>query len=479
MDSIGRRTLTNAIRAFDLFLLTASFGMAALSRVGPMSFAEFLALRIKLQNLIVFLVLLWTWHTIFLILHLYDSKRLEGRRAEALDIFKATTLSALVLGLADVVVGFRMVNLKFVLIFWVASTGAIVLSRLAIRTYLRHLRKRGRNLRNMLIVGSNSRAIEFAKMIGSKPELGYRILGFADDEWAGSPELAHQGWSVVCSLKDLPEFLRRSVVDEVIIAVPLRSFHDHASDIAAMCQRQGIMLHVLSDLFNLNSKSALPQRFESSPLITHSGGMEQGWPAVIKRVLDFALSLLLLIMLAPLLVVTAILIKLTSPGPVFFVQKRIGFNKRTFAIYKFRTMVVDAEKKLREIEHLNEVTGPVFKIKNDPRLTPIGKFLRKTSIDELPQFFNVLSGDMSLVGPRPLQLRDYELFTEEGEDWQRCRFSVRPGITCLWQVNGRSSLPFHKWMELDLQYVRNWSLWLDLQILAKTIPAVLRGSGAA
>jgi lipopolysaccharide/colanic/teichoic acid biosynthesis glycosyltransferase len=164
---------------------------------------------------------------------------------------------------------------------------------------------------------------------------------------------------------------------------------------------------------------------------------------------------------------------------VFFVQKRIGLNKRVFHIYKFRTMVADAEKKLRDVEHLNEVSGPVFKIKNDPRITPIGKFLRKTSIDELPQLFNILNGDMSLVGPRPLQLRDYELLTEAGEDWQRCRFSVRPGITCLWQVSGRSSLPFHKWMELDLQYVRNWSLWLDVQILAKTIPAVFRGIGAA
>jgi lipopolysaccharide/colanic/teichoic acid biosynthesis glycosyltransferase len=176
---------------------------------------------------------------------------------------------------------------------------------------------------------------------------------------------------------------------------------------------------------------------------------------------------------------TAILIKLTSPGPVLFVQKRIGLNKRVFEILKFRTMVMDAENKLAQLEHLNEVSGPVFKIKHDPRLTLLGKFLRKTSIDELPQFFNVLKGDMSLVGPRPWQLRDYELFTQGSPDWQRCRFSVRPGITCLWQVNGRNSIPFEKWMELDLQYVRKWSLWLDLQILAKTIPAVLKGSGAA
>ena len=482
MDSVGRRTLTNATRLLDLLILVGSFGVAALPLVGahgPMSFTEFLSLRIKIQNFVVFFLLLWVWHTIFLMLGLYNSKRMWARRAEAMDVVKATSLSALVLGFSSVLIGFRMVNVVFVAVFWVCSTFLIASTRIAIRTYLRHLRKRGHNLRNMLIVGTNRRDIEFARTIQSKPELGYRILGFADDEWAGAEDLQKSGWSVVCTLEDLRKFLRRSVVDEVVIAVPLRSFHDDASEIASMCEQQGIMLHVLSDLFNLKTRPPLAEEFGGSPLITHSGGMEKGWPTVIKRALDFCLSLMLLIALAPLLLLTAILIKLTSPGPVFFVQKRIGFNKRVFAIYKFRTMVQDAEQKLQDIEHLNEVSGPVFKIKNDPRITPIGKFLRKTSIDEIPQFFNVLKGDMSMVGPRPLQLRDYELFTEEGEDWQRCRFSVRPGITCLWQVNGRSSLPFHKWMELDLQYVRSWSLWLDLQILAKTIPVVLRGSGAA
>jgi exopolysaccharide biosynthesis polyprenyl glycosylphosphotransferase len=482
MDSVGRRTLTNATRLLDLLLLLCSFGVAALpvmAEHGAVSFTEFLSLRIKIQNLVVFFLLLWVWHTIFLVLGLYNSKRMWARRAEAKDVLKATSLSAVVLGLSSVLLGFRMVNLLFVAVFWGCSTFLIVSTRIAIRTYLRHLRKRGHNLRNMLIVGTNHRAIEFARTIQSKPELGYRILGFADDEWAGTEDLHKSGWSVVCTLDDLRKFLRRTVVDEVVIAVPLRSFHDDASEIASMCEQQGIMLHVLSDLFNLKTRAPQAGEFAGSPLITHGGGIEKGWPTFIKRALDFSLSLMFLIALAPLLLLTAILIKLTSPGPVLFVQKRIGFNKRVFAIYKFRTMVQDAEQKLQGIEHLNEVSGPVFKIKNDPRVTPIGKFLRKTSIDEVPQFFNVLMGDMSLVGPRPLQLRDYELFTEDGEDWQRCRFSVRPGITCLWQVNGRSSLPFHKWMELDLQYVRSWSLWLDLQILAKTIPAVLRGSGAA
>jgi lipopolysaccharide/colanic/teichoic acid biosynthesis glycosyltransferase len=180
-------------------------------------------------------------------------------------------------------------------------------------------------------------------------------------------------------------------------------------------------------------------------------------------------------MLAPLFVVVAVIIKLTSEGPIFFTQERLGLNKRRFRICKFRTMVAGAEKKQAELEHLNEVAGPVFKIKRDPRVTLVGRFLRKTSIDELPQLFNVLKGEMSLVGPRPLPVRDYEGFDQ---DWHRRRFSVRPGLTCLWQISGRSSISFDKWMELDMQYIDEWSLWLDLKILVGTIPAVLRGAGA-
>ena len=180
-------------------------------------------------------------------------------------------------------------------------------------------------------------------------------------------------------------------------------------------------------------------------------------------------------MLFPLLLLTACLIKLTSPGPFFFIQERVGLNKRRFRLYKFRTMVADAEKRQAELEPLNEISGPVFKIKNDPRITPIGDFLRTTSIDELPQLINVLKGEMSLVGPRPLPVRDYNGFDQ---DWHRRRFSVRPGITCLWQVDGPSDIPFQKWMEMDMEYIDQWSLWLDLKILTKTIPAVLQGSGA-
>jgi exopolysaccharide biosynthesis polyprenyl glycosylphosphotransferase len=205
-------------------------------------------------------------------------------------------------------------------------------------------------------------------------------------------------------------------------------------------------------------------------------GSIQAWPAAIKRCIDFVGSLILLTLLSPLFLVVGLLIALSSEGPILFRQTRIGLNKRHFTIYKFRTMIADAERAQNALLLRNEMTGPVFKIKEDPRVTPLGRVLRKTSIDELPQLFNVLKGEMSLVGPRAMSLRDYQLFDQ---DWHRRRFSVKPGITCLWQVCGRNSIPFEQWMELDLQYIDRWSLWLDLEILARTVPAVWRGTGAA
>jgi lipopolysaccharide/colanic/teichoic acid biosynthesis glycosyltransferase len=192
--------------------------------------------------------------------------------------------------------------------------------------------------------------------------------------------------------------------------------------------------------------------------------------------IDLLIAVPSVLLLLPFFAFTAAAIKLTSPGPVFFIQERVGLNKRLFRLVKFRTMVQGAELQQKELEHLNEVKGAAFKITDDPRITPLGRLLRKTSIDELPQLINVIYGDMSLVGPRPLPVRDLQEFNE---DWHRRRWSVRPGLTCLWQVSGRSSLSFKKWMELDLQYIDKWTLWLDLKILLRTIPAIMKGTGAS
>ena len=258
--------------------------------------------------------------------------------------------------------------------------------------------------------------------------------------------------------------------------MPLRSFYALACQVAATCEQHGVIIRFDSDLFDLKTAHSRAEEFDGAAQITVYTSTLDGWQVLVKRIQDFAISFTLLILLSPLFLLISILIKLTSNGPVFFLQERVGLNKRRFKIFKFRTMIPNAEKMMAELEALNELSGPVFKIKNDPRLTPLGRFLRRSSLDELPQLLNVLLGDMSLVGPRPMAIRDFEGFSE---DWQRRRFSVPPGITCLWQINGRNSVPFQQWMEMDMQYIAEWSLWLDLKILARTIPAVWKGTGAA
>jgi exopolysaccharide biosynthesis polyprenyl glycosylphosphotransferase len=443
---------------------------------GPISFDVFLSMRIKVQNFVLFLGLLFAWQVIFSAFGVYHSRRLSSRARESLDVLKASSLGTLVIYVASLLFNIIMIKPMFLLIFWAASSSICILSRLVLRLMLERLRLRGRNLRYMLIVGTNARAVRFAKKLESKPELGYRLIGFVENGWTGNNDFQGNGYSVVSDFDGFAAFIRENVVDEVMICLPVKSFYDQISTLAKLCEEQGIIVRYLSDIFNTKLAHSRTEHFEGEPLVTlHTGGME-GWQVLAKRMLDIMLSSVLLLLLSPVFLLTAFLIMITSPGPVFFIQERVGLNKRRFRLYKFRTMLKDAELKQAALESLNEVEGPVFKIKNDPRITPIGKFLRKTSIDELSQLINVLKGDMSLVGPRPLPVRDYNGFDQ---DWHRRRFSVRPGITCLWQVDGRSSIPFEQWMQLDMKYIDTWSLWLDLKILAKTIPAVLKSSGAA
>jgi exopolysaccharide biosynthesis polyprenyl glycosylphosphotransferase len=370
----------------------------------------------------------------------------------------------------------QMITPAFLAVFWMVASSAIILSRLALREFLRRARIRGRNLRHLVIVGTNSRAVEFARAIESRPELGYHLVGFVDQAWAGNREFERNGRSVVADLDHFADFLRERVVDEVAIALPMKSFYTESARIVAQCQEHGVIVRVLAGLFDLQRGWVNNSHFDGMAVSTLSPHSSDGWPMIGKRLLDIVVSAILLLLLAPIFFLVSVLVKLEMSGPVFFVQDRVGLNKRRFRMFKFRTMVDGAEKKLNDLESLNEADGPVFKIKNDPRITRVGKFLRKASLDELPQLLNVLRGDMSLVGPRPLPLRDYQGFDQ---DWVRRRFSVPPGITCLWQVNGRSSLSFKEWMELDLHYIDHWSLWLDVKLIAKTIPAVWKGVGAA
>jgi exopolysaccharide biosynthesis polyprenyl glycosylphosphotransferase len=348
-----------------------------------------------------------------------------------------------------------------------------------LRLLLDFFRRQGLHVTNALIIGTNSRAVDFARSLESKLELGYRVMGFVDDDWPGLADFQGSGYPLVAHFADLPVYLRTHVVDEVFIDLPLNTFYRQVSDIVFHCLEQGILVRFISDSFyllrNLKMARSKFEQFNENLVISVANGFLGDLPLAAKRLFDFIGALVLIIMFSPLFFLAAFLIKLTSPGPIFFVQERLGLNKRLFKMYKFRTMVDGAEQHQHDLEKFNEAHGPVFKIKNDPRVTPIGELLRKTSIDELPQLINVLAGDMSLVGPRPLPIRDYQGFNE---DWQRRRFSVKPGITCLWQIMGRSSLSFEEWMQLDMQYIDQWSFWLDIKILLLTIPAVLREKGA-
>jgi exopolysaccharide biosynthesis polyprenyl glycosylphosphotransferase len=479
MTNLRRQILVKMFMLLDPTVLTLSYLVAAiqvLHLTELTSVAAFLSMRVKLMNVLVFLALFCSWHLIFSAFGLYESWRLGDRKEEAVAAVKATSACAIVLGVVATFFRARTITPAFTLIFWIVATAAVVLSRMALREFLKRARRHGRNLHQLLIVGTNSRAVEFAHVVAGRPELGYHLVGFADEEWIGNREFGKNGKSIVCDLKHFSSFLRERVVDEVAIALPMKSFYSDAARIVGVCHQQGVVIRVLANLFEIEKGWVNSGQIQGMAVATFSSHSTGDWPMVCKRLLDLCISSLLLIPLIPLFLIVGILIKWDSPGPMFFIQERVGLNKRRFRMYKFRTMVDGAEKKLPEVESLNEVDGPVFKIKNDPRITRLGRFLRRTSIDELPQLLNVFMGDMSLVGPRPLDVRDYNGLDE---DWLRRRFSVRPGMTCLWQVNGRSSVSFQKWMELDMEYIDKWSLGLDFKILAKTIPAVLKGAGAA
>lgn len=477
MTSYRRRFLLNALKLFDLVLVVTMFLLAtyvALPHRSAMSLEEFLSMRVRIGNFVLLAALLLTWHLVYVSCGLYNSRRMLDCLADVRDLIKACVVGTILVGLAGAAFHVRMFSATFLLVFLIAASAASVLSRLLMRIALQTVRKHGRNLRNIVIVGSGPRASRFASIVEARPELGYRIIGFVDQPWSGLAEFRESGYSI-CSFDGLEELLRANVVDEVVIALPIRTLLMYAQRVTAACELQGIKVRVFSDLFDARLVNARVDEMLGGLVIGHYAGLEEGWRADTKRTFDLLVTLTLLLLLSPLLLVIAALVKITSSGPVFFTQNRVGLGKRRFKMYKFRTMIVGAENQRGQMEHLNEASGPVFKIKNDPRVTPLGRLLRKSSLDELPQLINVLKGEMSLVGPRPLPVCDYEGFNE---DWQRRRFSVRPGLTCLWQIAGRSSIPFETWMQLDLQYIDRWSFWLDLQILMRTIPAVLKGFGA-
>jgi exopolysaccharide biosynthesis polyprenyl glycosylphosphotransferase len=330
---------------------------------------------------------------------------------------------------------------------------------------------KGNNL-HVLIVGTNQRAYDFFKFMQSNRSLGYTVVGFLDDHNQCGEDDVH----LIAPLSEFAAVARKHVLDAVILFLPMRGYYDTIISIIEDSRVQGIPVqHMYYSLFDQKQAAISPSRIGG-----HAGLSIPNGPVGImlmagKRLFDIVFSLTALILTQPLLLTAAVAIKIEDGGPVLYTQSRVGYRKRTFSLLKLRTMVVEAEKLMPQLEQRNEMDGPVFKMKNDPRVTRVGRLLRKYHLDELPQFVNVILGDMSVVGPRPMAERDYRGFSE---DWLRRRFSVRPGLTCTWQtLPDRNDIPFAQWMKMDMDYTENWSFWLDVRIICRTVLTILMGTG--
>lgn len=395
-----------------------------------------------------------------------------------------TLLDELFIVLRSIIVGIAIV---IVIVFFATPgyysrlifgyTGIVALLLVSISRSVERLvrdrrHRKGHGIIRVLIVGAGESGRSVIRAIMARPEMGYRIVGFLDDD----PNKAHGNigpFPGLGSTEELAEVIARSRIDQVIIALP-SAFYRKTLQIARISEEAGARVRIVPDIFQIAISSVVVENLDGIPLLGVREPELFDWQRAWKRLTDLLISTLAIVVFSPLYLLIALAIKLDSPGPVIFRQTRVGRDGRQFVCFKFRTMSADAESRLAELKAQNEADGAIFKIRDDPRRTRVGRLLRRTSLDELPQFWNVLRGDMSVIGPRPPIPAEVEQY----EPWHLRRLEVAPGITGLWQVSGRSDLTFDEMVLLDIYYIENWSPLLDLRIALKTIPTMLFGSGA-
>ena len=479
------RILAVAIFSLDLLLVTAAFlcayGLrdAVLPQVAPATFPS--RLRALVDYLPLLPLALAIWGGLLLSSGRYRSHRTVPLLDEAWAIVRVCVSGAILFTLAlylsrwdERLLGDDRISRFWSLLFAAFSCVFLLSEKLGLRLTSRYVRAHGFNYRTVLIVGTSDAALRIADSIHGHRFWGYRILGFIRNENAWE-ESWPPYYPILGEIEDLPRIVESHVVDDVIFAVHRREL-DRLEDLFLSLQEQGIRTRFAMDLFPHTRARVELEELDGVPLLSFATTPTNPLQLMLKRVLDIALASFLLLIGMPIAGMIALTIKLTSGGgSVLFRQTRCGLNGRSFTLYKFRTMVEGAEERRRELLHLNEMNGPVFKLRSDPRVTRLGRLLRRFSLDELPQLWNVLRGDMSLVGPRPPIPEEVAQYKR----WQRRRLAMKPGLTCLWQISGRNDLDFDRWMQLDLEYIDSWSPLLDLKILLKTVPVVLSGRGAS
>jgi len=490
------RLIARLERIGDFAIIVASFFIAYYGRDSLIYWNEFFDLNVPFVGAelapvstyaVVLLVGLVGYGVTLSLLGAYGSMRLSSP-LRLLQVSIVSSVIVFVLLAATLFLLKLDLSRSFIALFCGLVALLLGAERLFILRLLRFWRGQGKNFRNIIVCGVGGQAVRLATEIAARPELGIRIRGFADLRERGTslPEaiaafreaLGARGiprvGRIICGSGELERALKEYAVDEVIFT-DVVDVMSAVEEMVLVCSEQGVRATIAADLFSLGMVKSGLSYFGGMPLIHFQTPPGDRWELVVKRGLDIVVSGVCLALLAPVGGVVALAVRLSSPGPILFRQKRVGLNGRIFLMYKFRSMFVDAEAQLADIRARNEMSGPVFKLKDDPRVTPVGRFLRRFSLDELPQLWNVLTGDMSLVGPRPPIPGEVSLY----ERRDRRRLSMRPGITCTWQVSGRNEIAdFDSWVKLDLEYIDNWSLGRDVVLLAKTIPAVLFGAGA-
>lgn len=406
---------------------------------------------------------------------IYREVQEEDLRRALRDPFKVALASTILLFAATFALKLEFVSRLLLGIYALMDFLVMIVFRLLAWRFAAPLRRGVAGFRNFLLVGDGPEVAEIARTLEANETRGMRLFGFVRVR-IGAAEALPTGLTrsyPLVTLPELPDLLHRHVIDEVIFAVSKEDL-EKLGEAFLICEEEGVKTSMLLSFFPKVLSKVYLERLGSKPLLTFSSTPEDEF-LLLKRALDFITALIALGVLSPLLLILAVLVKLTSRGPIFFCQTRCGLGGRKFTLYKFRSMRADADLLREELEALNEVDGPVFKMRNDPRCTPVGRFMRKFSLDELPQLVNIIKGDMSFVGPRPPLPEEVEKY----ECWQRRRLRMHPGLTCLWALEGRSKLSFRRWMELDLEYIDHWSMMLDWKIILRTIPIVLLGRGAS
>jgi exopolysaccharide biosynthesis polyprenyl glycosylphosphotransferase len=454
----------------DIILAALAFQAAYLTRA-VLHLEHTFYLTVERQALVLGFALV-AWVTIGLWLGIYEKLDSGHPRVILRDTARQCASGALCLVLFEYVL--RLDLSRFFLgLFSAYAWVLLLLFRLTAGRVVGVIRREFAAPHYVMVVGTGERAIRMAEALEQSAEYGVRLRGFLSEQTENAPaEIALGALYTVQPIGELPAILRQHVVDEIIFAVGSESLAN-LEEVFLLCDEEGVRTRVAVDFFpHVNSTVSL-DRFGATPLLTFSAAPYDEIRLLVKRLTDVAIAAAGLVVLAPFMAAISILIRLTSPGPAIFRQVRCGLNGRRFLFYKFRSMCQNAEELRPALEHLN-TRETVFKIPHDPRLTSIGRYLRKFSIDEWPQLWNVLRGDMSLVGPRPAIPSEVDRY----QRWQRRRLRMRPGLTCLWAISGRDNVDFETWMKLDMQYIDNWSLALDWKILLRTIPHVLMGHGA-